>query len=368
MKKYVSVIIATALLLYGCAEQPTTTDSEITATEEATTIQETTEQETTEQETTGNWSYQLSKDEFGDIVSSDGFIVGMFTGDFSNSATLSSDLLAGITITNATYSIHLYEYGNIKADFSVNDTITLKTKDDSGKTTEFSNKNYDFQVDENVLMFSFPERDMLQKITDNEHLKFYISVESKYGNKSEYRFETNNSGLKDVITDNDIIDYDTLLPHGIKLETSETHWFSAKLSDLFYDAQRSPELLCGNFDGFYYANSDAAEKMSFQIIFLNDDDCLIRLLESDSTISSVYFYGNEDVKLTIKGKRGTKTIDFSYIYKDTALCFEDAAIMGSLLVNDTTDFVIEVTSFGTTTTYKFTVEKDNMYDIIKGLD
>lgn len=91
-----------------------------------------------EEASTGNWSVDQTVDEFGDITdSSDTLVRTPISGDFSNTATSSSELTGYVFVerysggTNTAFVFRLLEYGNHQATFTSSDVdegIVLKVK------------------------------------------------------------------------------------------------------------------------------------------------------------------------------------------------------------------------------------------------
>lgn len=124
MTRKIAVVLALCMLisLAGCssnkAEETTAATTEATVEEPAPV---------------SNWKIMYYVDEFGD-PSSDGYIVGDFTGNFSNSATTNSDLRALVYIHPSTVgsgyniSFRLAEYGNHVATYTKYDLLNLSYK------------------------------------------------------------------------------------------------------------------------------------------------------------------------------------------------------------------------------------------------
>ena len=126
MKKVLAGILILVLILglAGCSSTPET--EETTAAEPAETMEQT--PEPTPTETPSNWKIDNYVDDFGDETE-DKYIVGSFTGEFSNTATMASDLRVLVYyLGQSTYSFRLLEYGNQRALVSEYDEPVLKTK------------------------------------------------------------------------------------------------------------------------------------------------------------------------------------------------------------------------------------------------
>lgn len=115
MKKYIAVLLAFVMCLSLCAcgsdGEPSPND---------------------QNETTNIWSVVQSVDDFGDVVDSNVKCIGaVFHGDFSNTATNSSDLTVKVYARGndlSTFVLELLEYDDMKALFYGSDEITVKIK------------------------------------------------------------------------------------------------------------------------------------------------------------------------------------------------------------------------------------------------
>ncbi len=138
-----------------------------------------------------NWKIDYYVDSFGDYTD-DSYVIGTFTGTFSNSATNGSDLTVYVYLDPKfpnSITIRLLEYGNYKANFSSKDKILISTKDSSGSIDSYYGNTEVYDGDLYV-----QESSLRQAIEENEELKFDITV----GN-NEYRFTTDNIGLSDML-------------------------------------------------------------------------------------------------------------------------------------------------------------------------
>lgn len=365
MRKLIAISIVLSLLLCGCGESSVIESSEIETT---TTEEIITEEETTEEETLPiSWCYLLGTDEFGDVdITEKGGIYAMFTGTFSNSATSSSDLLVMMGISDGGYGINLLEYGKINIDYYSGDTVTIKTKNDSGVITEYSNTDSDFYVtDTGIIKFDPYESSLLKQIINNERLRFIITIEPKYGKKSEYHFETDNNGLKDLMRENNI-------PEDVAPPTTEApfnindypHWSITTFNELFQDNENN-QILSGKFLGYHYTDNEAAKRCIGQLILYNDNSIMIRFLDNYESLDLPIHYFNifENIKVTIEKNGTKKEHKVNRIYHD-AICLDNINLVDSLILGNEINIVIETDSSDTTTTYKFTAIQDNFVDTV----
>lgn len=124
MKRMLIGILALIMVLgvVGCSSKPTT--------EQATAGQTTTLPEPTGTEAPSSWEIDYYKDEFGDDTD-DSYLLGTFSGQFSNTATSGSELLVAVYYapdTGDMFSFRLLEYGNLKATYMKSDLINLSMK------------------------------------------------------------------------------------------------------------------------------------------------------------------------------------------------------------------------------------------------
>ena len=139
-----------------------------------------------------DWEICYYVDAFGDATS-DTYILGIFEGTFSNSATISSDLLVGVCLDNTT-QIRLIEYGRNRVNVSSYETVTLQVKDSSGSIS-----NYDLSYDSTDGDLISYDISLADAIRNNSSLSFVITVSSKYkSTPSVYYFKTNNVGLSEL--------------------------------------------------------------------------------------------------------------------------------------------------------------------------
>lgn len=139
-----------------------------------------------------DWEICYYVDAFGDATS-DTYILGIFEGTFSNSATISSDLLVGVCLDNTT-QIRLIEYGRNRVNVSSYETVTLQVKDSSGSIS-----NYDLFYDSTDGDLISYDISLADAIRNNPSLSFVITVSSKYrSTPSVYYFKTNNVGLSEL--------------------------------------------------------------------------------------------------------------------------------------------------------------------------
>lgn len=127
MKKIVSLILVLGLCLSLCAcgggnDTPTPT-------------QNSTPTEATEAVPTTTWSVQQTVDEFGDVTADSATVIeAPISGDFSNTATASSELSGYVRFTKKPNSDHyiaqfvLLEYNNTPATYNSGDSLSMKVK------------------------------------------------------------------------------------------------------------------------------------------------------------------------------------------------------------------------------------------------
>ena len=123
MKKVLSLVLALAICLSLCACGGNGEASKSSATSDAVT----------EELSANSWRIQLTKDEFGDITNSSSAVMyAPINGDFSNTATASSELAGCVYMVMGeeypAFVFRLLEYGDTPATFSSYDVITQKIK------------------------------------------------------------------------------------------------------------------------------------------------------------------------------------------------------------------------------------------------
>lgn len=119
----------TIIIISGCG-QSTVTNNQSASTELAG-------EGSTKKNEYGRWKSFLSTDDFGDVTDESDIVIGTaILGDFSNTATASSNLIAEIFFRRNPSSEHyimeiaLLEYADTPATYLSSDSITLKTKVD----------------------------------------------------------------------------------------------------------------------------------------------------------------------------------------------------------------------------------------------
>lgn len=151
MKKILIGILAIIMVLgiVGCSSTPETKESNTSEPTEKAPVETENQEpeltvEPTQTEASSSWQIVHYVDDFGDETN-EVYLQGVFTGEFSNTATSNSDLTVIVgydyyipevqtNLNPSTYSMsfRLLEYNDHKATFSNSDTITLKAKiDDS---------------------------------------------------------------------------------------------------------------------------------------------------------------------------------------------------------------------------------------------
>lgn len=208
MKKALPLILALVLCLSLCAcgggnDTPETTEAPTEATQVPTT--EATEIETsipleTEPSLGTSWVLDYYVDDFGDKTDTP-HIKCMIEGDFSNTATMSSDLTVVIfydfkrpyELGSCPFSFRLIEYGDHRATYQSDDKITLKMKlGDEVRTSELHgvapNGDLIFTPDD------FTVGDLLHALLakDTSDVRCIITI----GN-SQYNFTIPSAGFSD---------------------------------------------------------------------------------------------------------------------------------------------------------------------------
>lgn len=131
MKKALSLILVLAMCLSLCAcggENDTSTST-------PTPTQNTTTTEATEAVSATIWSVQQTVDEFGDVTADSATVIeAPISGDFSNTATASSELSGYVRFAKKPNSDHyiaqfvLLEYNDTPATYTSGDKLTMKVK------------------------------------------------------------------------------------------------------------------------------------------------------------------------------------------------------------------------------------------------
>ena len=150
-----------------------------------------------------NWKIGHYVDEFGDETE-DAYVIGTFSGEFSNSATSGSPLTVLVYLDKDNYGIvqfRLFRYDEYRvtlfsSELSSDDTteITLKVKDSSGavETYPLSYRDGDFSSNRGP--------DLENTIMNNASVSCLISVTESYTTLSQtdtYKFKIDNLGLQD---------------------------------------------------------------------------------------------------------------------------------------------------------------------------
>lgn len=122
MKRISAMILSTAMVLSVCACGGGTKTAETTIAAEENTTAAVPKKE-------GHWQVEMSTDDFGDVTDeSIPMLLGKFDGDFSNTATSSSELKVEVLNVDDNFGFYLYEYGKTKASFLSSDDKLLKIK------------------------------------------------------------------------------------------------------------------------------------------------------------------------------------------------------------------------------------------------
>ena len=129
MKRLSAIILSAimALTVCACGGGAKTAETTTAAAEETATTEESTTAAVPKKE--GHWLVEMSTDDFGDVTDeSIPVLLGMFGGDFSNTATSSSELKVEVLNVDDNFGFYLYEYGKTKASFLSSDEKTIKIK------------------------------------------------------------------------------------------------------------------------------------------------------------------------------------------------------------------------------------------------
>lgn len=137
------------------------------------------------------WNYEQAVDEFGDAVS-DGFIVGEFSGSFSNTTTPSSDLLVYTYFDGEDMAIRLLEYSSTKATYTSSEAedIILKAKIDD-VVYEYSLSGT--EPNDDVVLLNYMNDDyvpLIQAIYDGKEVSCLVYIGS-----SKYNFKVYGDGF-----------------------------------------------------------------------------------------------------------------------------------------------------------------------------
>ena len=201
MKKALSLLLALVMCLSLCACGGSNSSNEVPTTEATQPpTTEATEPSTTEAtepvvEESTSWVLDYYVDEFGDKTDTP-HIKCVIEGDFSNTATASSDLTVVVFYdfkSEFPFSFRLLEYGDHKATYLSGDEITFKMKiDDKVTTTELVGlaPNGDMVFSPN----DFTQGDLLHTLLpkDAQDVRCIITI----GN-SKYNFTIPSAGFRD---------------------------------------------------------------------------------------------------------------------------------------------------------------------------
>lgn len=147
MKKLIALLLAVMMVLALCAcgsennveteatpvdsqEEIVVSDNASSEVEQPTETTETVVPTETEDTTQQNWEFTRSVDDFGDVVEGGTFSLRTpIIGDFSNTATLSSELTGYVFISSDNCIVfRLFEYGQTPTTYSSTEGLVLKTK------------------------------------------------------------------------------------------------------------------------------------------------------------------------------------------------------------------------------------------------
>lgn len=142
----------------------------------------------------GNWTKENYVDSFGDKTNNT-YIMGRFTGSYSNSATSAGDMTVDVQIDEMVY-MYCYMHGSTLPYHISTDSFTLMTKNQNGTTNTYKC----YYLDGYGCMFTY-EKGFLNEIINNKETSIVIDVygKSSYGAKASYRFKVNNAGLKEIM-------------------------------------------------------------------------------------------------------------------------------------------------------------------------
>ena len=146
------------------------------------------------------WENKTYVDEFGDPTA-DKFSRVIVEGTFSNSATISSELLVSIKMSTSegaiAVSLDFYEYGSSKANFSSEFGVLL-IKGDAGDV----HKLRVYQGKSGYIYFGADEvttKQFIELLSTNNSLKCSYTEVTEYGTPSKYRFSIMVTGTEKSI-------------------------------------------------------------------------------------------------------------------------------------------------------------------------
>lgn len=133
MKKLIALLLALVLCLSLCACGDESTSKKEAINDEEKSTNDPASDVASEEQSGNTWSVQFTTDEFGDVtVSSSAVMFIPISGDFSNTATSSSELTGYVyMIMGEEYPVFMFrllEYGSTQATFTSYDVITQKIK------------------------------------------------------------------------------------------------------------------------------------------------------------------------------------------------------------------------------------------------
>ncbi len=142
---------------------------------------------------TGDWELGEFKDEFGDGVG-ENYIMLFGWGEFTNSATTNSKLMASLQIYDEYFCFHLYEYGDIVVKGE--DACTFKIKDSKGNVHDLF-----MLVGDRGLIMGFPldkyNEEMKNILAEGGEIAIATQI-GKYS-QSTYRFKMDVSGYDEAV-------------------------------------------------------------------------------------------------------------------------------------------------------------------------
>ncbi|MBR3245258.1 MAG: hypothetical protein IKF90_21620 [Parasporobacterium sp.] len=256
------------------------------------------------------WITQMAVDEFGDVTE-DSFplLSAEFTGDFSNTATSSSELSVVISFAQNPGTKHylaqvsLFEYESTKATYYSDDELILKTKlDDQIYEIKMVGEppNGSFYIGTN--QYDYNADWLFNELYLGNDLRCIINI----GN-SKYNFTMTSDNFKSIC------DAEQFLPAG-DLENImtpvdwETHYFDSEfmvLTDLVAPTEVYEETIVGNVITCWFVDGeDAHEAFDKYSRYLNEN------FESEWKSDGYYhYYDNRDNELycsSLTNRSGTR--------------------------------------------------------------
>lgn len=196
MKKLTnSIALSLAFLLLCSCGAPATTSSSANSTAGAVPS-----------ETTGKWTVAMSTDDFGDVTEdSDVVLATSVSGDFSNTATPSSDLIANVFFRRNPNNEHylmefqLLEYNSTPATYLTGTPIVLKTKiNDTVTEIQLTGTAPNGDLFAGMGESDYNGDVFFNDLYAGEDIRCIVSIDS-----SDYNFTIESDNFKDICTQND---------------------------------------------------------------------------------------------------------------------------------------------------------------------